>query len=83
MLFGSHILSLIYDQHRFADFIWFYFSLVDHLSCLCNDIFCILKISYPSQKIEAIGVECFYFDKMGSVTYQFHESLFEFCCGYS
>ena len=81
MFFNSHILSFVYDQHRLADFVWLYFSLGNHLGCFCNDIFCIFKISYPSQKVEAIGVEGFYFDKMGGIAYQLHESLFEFRSG--
>ena len=81
VFFCSHVLGFVYNQYCLTDFVRFYFFLTYHLGCLWNDILWIFKISYPSQEIEAIGVECFYFDKMGCIAYQLHKPLFELRSG--
>ena len=83
IFFNAHVLSFVYDQYRFAYFVWFHFSLINHLGSFCYDIFGIFKVSYPPQEVKTIGVECLYFNKVSSVAYQFHKSLFEFCSGCS
>ena len=80
---NTHILSLIYDQHCFTDFVGFHLPLIYHPGSFGNNVPNRFKVTYPPHEIKAIRMKCLYLDKVGSVTYQFHKSLFELRSGCS
>ena len=74
----THVLSLVNHQNCLGYAVWFHLSISNHLCCTRHNVLGIIEISYPAKQVEAIGMECLDFHKVGSIANESHKSLLEF-----
>ena len=72
---GTHVLGLVYHQHRLAYLTAFHQSVFYHPGGLFHHIVHLFKITDTSQQVEAVGMEGLDIDIMGGISHHVEQAL--------